>query len=94
MVIKQGKDESYESWAARVEMFEKDRALRRIANGDDLTVVMEDMSRRITDKMLHPILTKIKSIPNEQYDSAQSRIEYNEIMKHVGKAADHVDTNT
>lgn len=83
-----------ESWAARVEMFEKGRALQRIATGDDPIEVMEDMSRRIKDKMLHPILIKINSISNDTHDSTQDRIRYNEIMKTVGKAADHVDTNT
>ena len=87
-------NESLESWAARVEMFEKGRALQRIATGDDPTEVMEDMSRRIKDKMLHPILTKLSTIPTEPYDSTQDRIKYNAIMKNVGKAADHVDTNT
>ncbi len=46
MKIKPG--ESMESWASRVEMFEKGKAMQRIANGDDPASVMEDMSRGIT----------------------------------------------
>jgi glutamyl-tRNA reductase len=48
-------DESYQSWAERVRMFEHGRAMQRIAQGDDVNTVMEDMARRIVDKMLHPI---------------------------------------
>lgn len=87
-------DETMESWAARVEMFEKGRALQRIASGDDPDIVIEDMSRRIVDKLLHPILNAIhKSIP-DNYDVEKNRREYDEIMKPVGKAADHVDADS
>ena len=87
-------DETMESWAARVEMFEKGRALQRIAKGDDPDLVMEDMSRRVMDKLLHPILNAIhNSIPND-YDVEAGRREYDKIMKPVGKAADHVDADS
>jgi glutamyl-tRNA reductase len=86
--------ETMESWASRVEMFEKGRAMQRIANGDDPATVMEDMSRRITDKLLHPILNAIReSVPND-FDVEKNRREYEEIMKNVEKAADHVDTSS
>ena len=83
-----------ESWASRVEMFEKGRALQRIAQGDDPAVVMEDMSRRIAEKLLHPILNAIrKSVPDD-FDMEKSRREYEAVMKNVEKAADHVDIDT
>lgn len=86
--------ETMESWASRVEMFEKGRALQRIAKGDDPATVMEDMSRRIRDKILHPILNAIhESVPND-FDVDMNRREYEEAMKNVGRAADHVDTDT
>ena len=83
-----------ESWASRVEMFEKGRALQRIAQGDDPATVMEDMSRRIADKLLHPILSAIHNSVATDFDVEKNRREYDEVMKHVGKAADHVDTNS
>lgn len=83
-----------ESWASRVEMFEKGRALQRIAKGDDPATVMEDMTRRVMDKLLHPILNAIHESSTSNYDVEAGRREYEEIMKHVGKAADHVDTNS
>ena len=83
-----------ESWASRVEMFEKGRALQRIAKGDDPATVMEDMSRRIAEKLLHPILNAIReSVPND-FDVEKNRREYEESMKNVEKAADHVDADT
>lgn len=92
MKIKIG--ETLESWASRVEMFEKGRAMQRIAKGDDPIEVVEDMSRRIIDKMLYPIL---KSFDQPKMSNAavdESRKKYEEIMKNVAKAADHVDIDT
>ena len=83
-----------ESWAARVEMFEKGRALQRIANGDDPAEVMEDMSRGITSKLLHPILTAIRESVPDNFDVDENRREYEEVMKNVEKPADHVDADT
>jgi len=85
-------NETFESWVARVEMFEKGLAMQRIALGDNVENVMEDMSRRIMDKLIHPIL---KSFEQTKLPSVEeSRKKYEEIMKNVAKAADHVDTNT
>ena len=83
-----------ESWAARVEMFEKGRALQRIAQGDDPAMVMKDMSRRIMVKLLHPILNAIRESVPDDFDAEKSRREYEEIMKNVEKPADHVDADT
>jgi glutamyl-tRNA reductase len=83
-----------ESWAARVEMFEKGRALQRIANGDDPAEVMEDMSRGITSKLLHPILTAIRESVPDNFDVDENRREYEEVMKNIEKPADHVDADT
>ena len=87
-------NESLESWAERVAIFEKSRAMKKIANGSDLEEVIETMSRRIMDKMLHPILNSIHASTSSTYDLENDRQQYDEIMKHIGKAADHVDTNT
>ena len=83
-----------ESWASRVEMFEKGKALQRIANGDDPVAVMEDMSQGITSKLLHPILKAISESTPDNFDVEKSRREYEAVMKNVEKAADHVDPNS
>ena len=89
-------NESLESWAERVTVFEKDRALRHIAKGIDVDVVLAEMSRRIMDKLLYPILHAIRQtyegVDMEKFEKEKQS--YFEKMKHVGKAADHVDTNS
>ena len=85
-------DESYQSWAERVRMFEHGRALQKIAQGEDINVVMEDMARRIVDKMLHPIYRELQKI--EPVDLEESRRTYQETMARVGPAADHVEVDT
>lgn len=52
--------ESFESWSNRVVLFEKGRALQKLARGDDIEIVMEDMSRRIIGKLLYPVFQSIK----------------------------------
>jgi glutamyl-tRNA reductase len=85
-------NESYESWAERVRMFEQGRALQRVAQGEDINTVMEDMARRIVDKMLHPIYRELQIV--DPIDLEESRQRYQEQMSRVGPAADHVDINT
>ena len=85
--------ESYEEWTKRVAMFEKGYALQRIAKGDDLEKVMEDMSRRIMDKLLHPIFKEIRESSAEEFDAEKSRAEYESKMKLHSPVADHVDGN-
>ena len=85
-------DESYQSWAKRVRMFEHGRALQKIAQGEDVNLAMDDMARRIVDKMLHPIYRELQKI--EPVDLEESRRTYMETMSRVGPAADHVDVDT
>ena len=85
-------DESYQSWAERVRMFEHGRAMQRVAQGDDVNAVMEDMARRIVDKMLHPIYRALHVVP--EMDLEESRHTYTETMAKVGPAADHVVVDT
>jgi len=91
--MKYREGESFDDWANRVSMFEKGHALQRIANGEPVELVLEDMSRRITSKLLHPIHKTIaESVPTTTPEQlAESRQRYEEIMKSVGHAADHVD---
>ena len=91
--MKYREGESFDDWANRVSMFEKGHALQRIANGEPIELVLEDMSRRITSKLLHPIHKTIaESVPKTTPEQlVESRQRYEEIMKNVGKAADQVD---
>jgi hypothetical protein len=50
---------------------------------------MNDMARRIIDKMLHPIYKELSAV--KELDLEQSRKDYIEKMSAVGPVADHID---
>jgi glutamyl-tRNA reductase len=87
MKIKPG--ENFESWSRRVEMYERGIALQRIAEGEDQLKVIEDMSRRITQKLLHPVF-KLLQTP-EEFDVAQHRQSYAKSLNGKKSSADHVE---
>ena len=84
--------ESFEQWAWRVEMYEHGHAKMRVANGEDVDKVLEDMSKRIIEKLLHPILKSIKgdsdSVDMVAFEA--SKKQYFEKMKPIGPRPDHV----
>ena len=53
--MKPNPNESYESWCQRVRMYEHGFALQRLAKGEDIASIMQDMARRIEEKLLHPL---------------------------------------
>jgi glutamyl-tRNA reductase len=83
-------DESYESWCKRVEMFEHGNAMMQIAQGRDVETVMEQMSRRMMDKLLHPLFRAIKESASVTYNADESKQSYLDKMKKRGEVADHV----
>jgi glutamyl-tRNA reductase len=87
-------DETFESWANRVEMFEKGRALQELARGRDIEIVIEEMSRRIVDKMMSPVFKAIRESSKIDFDMAKSRAHYETLIKSKGLSSDHVDTDT
>ena len=91
--MKPNPNETYESWSERVTMFEKGRALQRIAQGESVESVMEDMGRRIMEKLLHPIFKAIKESTKTEYDPVKSREEYYKKMGNYSPVADHVEGN-
>jgi glutamyl-tRNA reductase len=91
-------DESYEDWSKRVSMFETGHAMMQIANGKDIDKVLEEMSRRITDKLLHPIFKAIResSTSTSNYNAEESKKQYREnyLDKNPTGVADHVIEDT
>jgi glutamyl-tRNA reductase len=89
--MKPNPGESYESWVERVRMFEHGVALQDIAQGKDVDQVLERMSRRIMDKLLHPIYNSIRaSIKTE--DQTISKKSYEEkYLKFNAPKADQVE---
>ena len=90
--MKYDPNEPYEKWAERVRIFEYGRALQRIARGESIELVMEEMSRKITDKMLHPALMSLKPAMLTKEEIRKNRERYEEIyLKHNKPVADQVD---
>jgi glutamyl-tRNA reductase len=87
-------DESFEDWSKRVSMFEKGKAMQDIAQGKDVEVVLEDMSRRILDKLMNPIYKALRDSLKSEFDAKKSREEYEKNMKNKRPSSDHVDTDT
>ena len=90
MVLRIQPDESFESWANRVNEYEIDRARRRIAKGEDIELVLEEMSKAVSQKLLHPILSIIHKSASGSFDAKANRKSYDEYMKHIGPRADHI----
>jgi glutamyl-tRNA reductase len=75
-------------------MYEKGVALQRIAEGEPLEKVMEDMSRRITQKLLHSVIKAVKDSSADSYSNEESKKQYEEAyLKNRVPVADHVDGN-
>jgi glutamyl-tRNA reductase len=81
--MKPNLNESYESWINRVRIFEQGRAMQKIAQGEDVDLVMESMSRRIMDKLMHPLYTAIRSsvkaedLENSKKSYKEKYLDYN-----------------
>ena len=90
MVLRIKPDESFESWANRVHEYEIDRARKRLAKGEDIDLVLEEMSKAVSQKLLHPILNIIRDSASESFDAKANRKSYNETMRNIGPRADHI----
>jgi glutamyl-tRNA reductase len=74
-------------------MFERGKALQRLALGEAVDTVMEEMSKRIMEKLLHPIFKVIQESAVTSHDAIKSRAEYESKMYSHKPVADHVDGN-
>jgi hypothetical protein len=86
-------DEPYEEWAKRVQMYEHGYALQQIAEGKDPNLVLEEMSKRIMEKLLHPMYKMIMTVRAEDTEQmlAESKQRYEEYyVNRIGPRADHV----
>lgn len=87
-------NESYKDWVKRASMYEQGIAMQKIAEGHDPNIVLEDMSRRLMDKLLHPIYKEIQDSYKTDFDIEQSRRDYEEkYLNNRSPVADHVDGN-
>ena len=69
---------------------ELDRILRKVKNGLDSHAAAEELARRITKKILHPIIKEL-SAP-VIYDIEKDKKDYEEnYIKKYSKVADHMN---
>ena len=90
--MRQKPDESYEDWTKRAERYEHGRAMQKIAEGKPIDNVLEEMSIRLIQKLMHPIYDIIHNTVTTEIDIEASRKEYAE--KYLNKrqpVADHVE---
>ena len=84
-------NESYDAWVERVRLFEHGHALQRIANGEDHETVVEEMSIRMTEKLMHPLYKVIRDTSKSNFDMEESkRNYYNHYLKTNKAKSDHV----
>lgn len=91
MRIKDG--ETYEEWAKRVQMYEHGHALQQIAEGKDPNEVLESMSKRVMEKLLHPMFKMLMARQTEDTERmvAASKQRYDDYyVKRIGPRADHI----
>jgi glutamyl-tRNA reductase len=90
-VIKIKPDETFEEWVERVRKFEYGFALQQIAIGEDPIKVMENMSKRMSQKIMHSVYKAIKDSSVISIDMEESKKRYEEnYLNKVSPAADHV----
>lgn len=83
--------ELFEDWCYRARMFEHGVAMQRIAQGENIDIVLEEMSKRLLSKIIHPIYDLLKNDNLSQYDAEQSKNEYKRLyLDRVSPVADHV----
>lgn len=90
--MKYNPKESIDKWAERVSMYEYGEALKQIAAGQDVNVVMEAMSIRIVDKIKHPLLKEIREWGKTTYDATLSQQNYKKnYLDKTKPVADHMN---
>ena len=93
--MKYNPDEPIEQWVERVRTYEYGEALKQIASGQDVNLVMEAMSVRIMEKLKYPILKHIKEWGKDTYDATLSRENYQKnYLDKTKRVADHMNDVT
>jgi hypothetical protein len=90
--MKYNPNEPIEVWAERVSTYEYGEALKQIASGQDVNLVMEAMSTRIMEKLKYPLFVAIKEWGKTTYDSTLSKESYKKAYLDKTKpVADHMN---
>jgi glutamyl-tRNA reductase len=83
--------ESYEAWVERVRMYEHGWALQQIASGQPADKILDQMSQRIIQKCMHPLLKALQTTTIDTAELERGKKHYEETyINKVKPAADHV----
>ena len=66
-----------DNWAEEARLRVLAAALKDIKAGKDVNIVLEQMSKSLTAKLMHPLLVKLKS-PQPELDIESHRTKYNQ----------------
>jgi glutamyl-tRNA reductase len=90
--MKYDKNLTIEQWAERVQLYEYGEAIKQIAAGQDVNVVMEAMSARIVEKLKYPMIKHIKEWGKNTYDATLSQEIYKKnYLDKTKPVADHMN---
>jgi glutamyl-tRNA reductase len=91
MKLRYDHNETLEIWMSRVELYELAQAKKKIAAGESVDQVLERMSKNITNKMLHPVISSLTAYRSDPEAFERSKASYEEqYLKKVPRAYDHV----
>lgn len=83
-------NESIEQWSNRVAQYEYRRGLMQLSEGHDISLVMNEMSRRILKKINHYIINSLNNIA-DTYNAEESTQRYKETyIDRFGPKPDHI----
>jgi len=82
-------NESFDEWSEKVRKFEMERAMRLISKGKNKEEVLEDYSKRITEKLLHPLYPALFKPVGYNVEESKRKYEESYLSKR-SPAADHV----
>lgn len=83
--------EVFDEWAIMAAEFEKQKALEKIKRGIDIEQVLEEFSKNMTAKLLHPVIKAIQSAAIMPYNNDQDIQRYKELyLDKSSKVADHI----
>jgi glutamyl-tRNA reductase len=74
-------NETLADWAERVRQYELEFAIKELKKGTPIDLVMEAMSAKIQQKMLHPILVELRATSKLDYNLESSKKAYEEAFK-------------
>ena len=84
-------NETLESWSQRVRTYEQGRALMHLAQGHDPVTVMTETSRRIMNKLQHPLIESIHQGVVDAYQPESSLEQYRKnYIERFGPKPDHI----